>query len=37
LQVLYGAAHRFVVLDNRPGVRVEIGLPQESAARGTGQ
>lgn len=32
LQVLYGDRHRFAVLDNRPGVRVEIGLPEENAS-----
>jgi two-component system, LytTR family, sensor kinase len=37
LQVLYGDRHRFAVLDNRPGLRVEIGLPEEIAARGTEQ
>jgi signal transduction histidine kinase len=32
LKVLYGDQHRFVVLDNRPGLRVEIGLPVENSA-----
>jgi sensor histidine kinase YesM len=29
LSVIYGDRHRFAVLDNRPGLRVEIGFPSE--------
>ena len=32
LAVLYGDQHRFVVLNTRPGLRIEIGLPLEKAA-----
>jgi two-component system LytT family sensor kinase len=29
LAVLYGDNHRFVALDNKPGLRIELGLPLE--------
>lgn len=32
LEVLYGESHRFAVINSRPGVRVEMGLPLETAA-----
>ncbi len=33
LAVLYGDNYRFTVLDSRPGLRVEMALPLETAAR----
>lgn len=33
LAVLYGDTYRFAVLDSHPGVRVEMALPLETAAR----
>jgi two-component system, LytTR family, sensor kinase len=33
LAVLYGESYRFAVLDNHPGVRVEMALPLETATR----
>jgi LytS/YehU family sensor histidine kinase len=32
LAVLYEAKHRFATLDNKPGLRVELGLPLEMSA-----
>jgi two-component system LytT family sensor kinase len=32
LAVLYGDRHRFATLDNRPGLRIEMGLPMEPAS-----
>jgi two-component system, LytTR family, sensor kinase len=32
LGVIYGERHRFAVIDNKPGLRVEIGIPAERAA-----
>jgi two-component system, LytTR family, sensor kinase len=32
LAVLYGDNHRFAALDNKPGLRIELGLPLEMAA-----
>ena len=32
LAVLYEERHRFATLDNKPGLRIEIGLPLETAA-----
>jgi two-component system, LytTR family, sensor kinase len=32
LGVIYGDRHRFAVLDNKPGLRVEIGIPAERVA-----
>jgi hypothetical protein len=31
LAVLYEERHRFVTLDNKPGLRIELGLPFEVA------
>lgn len=31
LEVLYGESHRFAVINSRPGVRVELALPLETA------
>jgi hypothetical protein len=31
LAVLYTDNHRFVTLDNKPGLRIELGLPLELA------
>ena len=33
LAVLYGDNYRFAVLNSRPGLRVELALPFETAAR----
>ncbi len=33
LAVLYGDNHRFVSLDNKPGLRIELGLPLEMASQ----
>jgi hypothetical protein len=30
--VLYEDKHRFAALDNKPGLRIELGLPLELAA-----
>jgi signal transduction histidine kinase len=32
LAVLYGDNHRFATLDNKPGLRIELGLPLEMSA-----
>jgi signal transduction histidine kinase len=32
LAVVYGERHRFAVLNAQPGLRVEIGIPQEQGA-----
>ena len=32
LAVLYDDRHRFATLDNKPGLRIELGLPLEVAA-----
>jgi hypothetical protein len=32
LAVLYEDRHRFATLDNKPGLRIEMGLPLEVAA-----
>jgi two-component system LytT family sensor kinase len=32
LAVLYEEKHRFATLDNKPGLRVELGLPLEMSA-----
>jgi signal transduction histidine kinase len=31
LAVLYADNHRFATLDNKPGLRIEVGLPLEMA------
>jgi hypothetical protein len=31
LAVLYGARHRFVVLNSHPGLRIDMALPLETA------
>jgi hypothetical protein len=31
LAVLYEDRHRFATLDNKPGLRIELGLPLEMA------
>jgi len=30
--VLYDDRHRFATIDNKPGLRIELGLPLEMAA-----
>jgi hypothetical protein len=35
LAVLYGGNYRFAVLNQSPGLRVDLALPLESAAPGT--